>query len=98
MRQIRRGLFETNSSSTHSLTMCDKDTYERWKNGELLFDIAFKEFVENEGQIVNCRESRYCTYEGYDEYVNRIFLKPFKQGYTTPKGESVVAFGYYGRN
>lgn len=38
MRQIRRGVFETNSSSTHSLTMCSEEEYEKWKNGEILFD------------------------------------------------------------
>ena len=38
MRQVRRGLFETNSSSTHSLTVCSKDEYQRWKDGKLLFD------------------------------------------------------------
>ena len=37
-RQIRRGVYETNSSSTHSLTMCSKEEFEQWKNGELLFD------------------------------------------------------------
>ena len=31
---IRKGTFETNSSSTHSLTMCMKDDYEKWCNGE----------------------------------------------------------------
>lgn len=36
-RQIRRGVFETNSSSQHSLTMCSKEEFEQWKNGELLF-------------------------------------------------------------
>lgn len=35
-RQIRRGVFETNSSSTHSLTMCLKSDYDKWENGELL--------------------------------------------------------------
>ena len=35
-RQIRRGVFETNSSSTHSLTMCLKSDYDRWTNGEVL--------------------------------------------------------------
>lgn len=34
--QIRRGVFETNSSSVHSITMCSKEDYERWENGELL--------------------------------------------------------------
>lgn len=27
-RQIRRGVYETNSSSTHSLTMCSKEEFE----------------------------------------------------------------------
>lgn len=34
-RQIRRGVFETNSSSTHSLTICLKSDYDRWTNGEV---------------------------------------------------------------
>lgn len=34
-RQIRRGVYETNSSSTHSLTMCSEEEFEQWKNGEL---------------------------------------------------------------
>ena len=37
-RQIRRGVFETNSSSVHSLTMCTQSDYDRWKNGELIYD------------------------------------------------------------
>ena len=35
MKQIRRGVFETNSSSTHSLTMMMKSDYERWQNEQL---------------------------------------------------------------
>lgn len=35
--QIRRGVFETNSSSVHSLTMCAVDEFQKWKNGEILF-------------------------------------------------------------
>lgn len=35
MLKIRHNVFETNSSSTHSITMCTKDQYEQWKNGEL---------------------------------------------------------------
>lgn len=34
MLQIRKNVFETNSSSTHSITMCSKDDYDRWANGE----------------------------------------------------------------
>lgn len=35
MLQIRRNVFETNSSSTHSITMCSKDDYDRWNSGEV---------------------------------------------------------------
>lgn len=45
-RQVRRGVFETNSSSTHSLTMCMKSDYNRWNNGEGFFiqetDLVFQ--------------------------------------------------------
>ena len=37
-KQIRRGVFESNSSSTHSLTICSEEEFEQWKKGELLFD------------------------------------------------------------
>lgn len=35
MRSIRIGVFETNSSSTHSLTMCSSEDYSRWQKGEV---------------------------------------------------------------
>lgn len=34
-RQIRRGTFETNSSSVHSLVMCMKSDYDRWESDNL---------------------------------------------------------------
>ena len=34
-RQIRRGVFETNSSSVHSLTMCMESDYNRWSRENL---------------------------------------------------------------
>lgn len=36
-RQIRRGVFETNSSSTHSLTMCSGEDYDKWQRDEVLY-------------------------------------------------------------
>lgn len=35
---VRSHVFETNSSSVHSLTMCSEEQFNRWKSGELLFD------------------------------------------------------------
>lgn len=43
IRNIRKGVFETNSSSTHSLTMCSKEEFEAWQRGEVLFQKYGKE-------------------------------------------------------
>lgn len=48
MKQIRRGVFETNSSSVHSITMCMKSDFEKWKNGEVYWDRWNCEFVSKE--------------------------------------------------
>ena len=84
MRQMRIGVFETNSSSTHSVTMCMKSDYDKWVNGELYWDrwgdkFVTKEFVEKE--IEEWREKfRECEPEyvqgdeewdeAFDEYIN----------------------------
>ena len=47
-RQIRYGVFETNSSSTHTLTICKKEEFDKWERGELLFDCWEHEFVKPE--------------------------------------------------
>ena len=55
--QIRRNVFETNSSSTHSITMCSGDEYTKWKDGELLFDCWNDEFVDaNDPKVKETRE------------------------------------------
>ena len=45
---VRRGTFETNSSSTHSITMCSENEYDKWKSGELLFDYWNDELITKE--------------------------------------------------
>ena len=43
MKQIRRNVFETNSSSVHSITMCLEDIYDKWVNDEVYFyDSTYK--------------------------------------------------------
>lgn len=38
MLQMRKNVFETNSSSTHSITMCSQDEYDAWVNGKVLLN------------------------------------------------------------
>lgn len=44
-RQIRNSVFETNSSSVHSLTMCTEDEYKKWENGEVWFNSYKRKFI-----------------------------------------------------
>lgn len=48
MKTIRQGTFETNSSSTHSLTMCSGSEFDKWKNGELFYSESHDKFVSKE--------------------------------------------------
>lgn len=46
MYSIRRNVFETNSSSTHSLIICSDKMYNDWKNMKVVYDNDNDEFVE----------------------------------------------------
>lgn len=46
MRQVRRGVFETNSSSTHSLTICTQEEFDKWLRGEVMFDTYDEKLVK----------------------------------------------------
>lgn len=43
--QIRYGTFESNSSSTHSITLCLQEEFDAWKKGELLLDYYNDKFI-----------------------------------------------------
>ena len=58
MISIRRNVFETNSSSTHSITMCSEDEYKKWQNGELLLHIWNEEFSTKEDIINKAKEKQ----------------------------------------
>ena len=50
MIKIRKNVFETNSSSTHSLVVCSKEEWEALKNNELFIDVFAAE--KNETKLV----------------------------------------------
>ena len=45
MVTVRQGVFETNSSSTHSITICSKKQFDDWKAGKCLFNVDSEKFV-----------------------------------------------------
>jgi hypothetical protein len=65
-KQIRRGLFETNSSSVHSMTMCSGDEFNKWKSGEVLFWGEKDRFMTKEEIIEELKKATY--YSGKLEY------------------------------
>ena len=49
MKQIRQGLFETNSSSEHSLSIMKEADYEDWKNDEVAVMFNFDDDFDSDG-------------------------------------------------
>ena len=119
-KQIRCGVFETNSSSTHSLTMMMKSDYKRWENEKLYlfngytysweFNKPIKHALYTKEEAVqfvkNSRDYNDAD-EIDDEYLNEMdfisfydrdsgYLESFYEEFTTPSGETIVAFGEYG--
>lgn len=66
MINVRSGVFETNSSNTHSIVICSKKDYELLEEGKLLlrpysdklvtYEDAIKELVEESGNKYNIQE------------------------------------------
>lgn len=147
MKIIRQNTFETNSSSTHSITMCMANDYNKWKNGELYYINDTGEFVDEINRIRVIKEhiihekSEYndglYTYKGvsvkydnlnelyteenlneitqeeieeflgneydywelpltYEEWDGLFDYEKYEDSYTTPNGDEVISFGYYG--
>lgn len=46
MYSIRRNVFETNSSSTHSLIICSDKMYNDWLDGKVVYNSYAEKFVE----------------------------------------------------
>ena len=76
-RQIRRGVFETNSSSTHSITMCSQEEYDKFKNGELYIN-WHDSFVTKEEIIEDIRKER-CDFDNLsDEEKDNVIKRYMK--------------------
>lgn len=58
-KQIRHGVFETNSSSVHSLTMCSGEEYEKWEKGEILYWGEIDKFDTRENIINALKTARW---------------------------------------
>lgn len=64
MLKVRKNVFETNSSSTHSLIMCSKDEYEQLENGDAL--------IKDHSSVVN-RSNKL------EEIISKYDLKEYEK-------------------
>ena len=118
-RTIRCGVFETNSSSVHSLTMCTDKEWEAWNNGELYLyneslitkekliaimkerswwgSFDFDKMTDEEWEEF-CDDHWIYTKKSWEKHVEDGYYETFSGRCTTPGGETIHAFGYYGHS
>ena len=115
MKVIRAGVFETNSSSTHSLCICTEEDFDKWKKGELYYDyysdklISLEKIPLEERRLVVLDEDAEENEDLYDEIMDakddyRVYdkengyLEWYDRKFTTPSGDKMIAFGWYGHD
>lgn len=90
MKQIRFGVFETNSSSSHSIAIGREEDFKKFVNGEYVIDMETKRFIEkpamNEsGGYIN--DNFYGFTKDNIDYDEHITI-------TTPGGEKITAISF----
>jgi len=112
MKQIRVGVFETNSSSTHSLTILTKTQYDEVMNGDAkVLDCWTFDVLKRKGytgtryvQLTDLKKmqdlsdllGRKITDDDFSHESED--LESYCEEFTTPSGDQMVAFGQYGYN
>ena len=103
MIQIRKNIFETNSSSVHSITICTEEDFQQWKKGNLIWSYSFEKLIKPDEIDKNDQyydEDYYITYgDFFDSYEHPIL--EYMETYSTHVNignQDIVAFGYYGHD
>lgn len=103
MRQIRFGIFETNSSATHSLVIGSPETIEKWKNGDLYIDSMndYATIFKTKEELDQMKETENRFYRedwvnGKEWYNMQDDLTHSSSTITTPKGETLKIICAYG--
>ena len=111
MKKVRFSVFETNSSSTHSLTVVPLRLFEKWQKGKMIFCTDSDELIPIEEAIEHfnnefkkdyeCFEE-FCVeeglYEDYDTWRTNECLETFLYDYVSESGDKIVVFGRYGND
>lgn len=111
MIKIRQNVFETNSSSTHSLILCSDEDYKKLNNEELFIGggnrLVSKEERDEMIQSILAEHPEYDAEEVVKKYYLPMTLEQWSEDeyleygedkFKTPKGEIVHAVYKYGNN
>ena len=120
MIQTRYSVFETNSSSVHSICICSKNEYDCWADElplitkeSFLWDdyserlVSIEEilsyipisFEEAERIGFSCiNTNHYMTKSVYSQSCYKKWYNDYEEKFTSPSGDKMIAFGYYGHD
>lgn len=88
-KTIRKGIFETNSSTTHTLVIGSKEEFDKWKNGELVWDWETEEFIPKKDA-----EDDGWGFRTYESFGNEFECD---EGYfKSPSGDEMCWIAEYG--
>ena len=92
---IRRGVFETNSSSTHCLSLVSKEEFASWERGELSYNNWTGELVPVKTTAETKLDEDEDELYTHERFFDRTDYETFEDRRTI-NGVEVVAFGYHG--
>jgi len=92
--QIRKSAFETNSSSTHTLTICTQDEFDQFKQGKKVY--VYGLYGDKLEELQEPQDDDYSEQETYEQFFADDMMETYMKQYTTPNGEKIVVFGKYG--
>lgn len=95
MRKVRRAMFETNSSMVHSLCIVTEDDFNKFKDGELIYDRWDEKLVD--ASKVNPDEDEDNQYWTEEDFGGEWYKVSY-DAFTTPSGDKMVAMCYYGHD
>ena len=78
--------------------MCMKSEFDKWVEGELVWDKWADELVPITPEVKEDMSKRHSHYLTYDQFNDWEYLEydTFEDSFTTPGGEQIISFGYYG--
>lgn len=113
MINIRHRLFETNSSSVHTMTLLTKEEYDRWMSEDCYLDFHFNRLMSKDEFLDYCKDMNYdpddpdtierlqysniFSSESFDEYVEENYFE-VDENSITKEGVDLVSICYYGHD